>query len=338
MTSGTVDCDHPQGILQPLMDTMEEKMSENVLLIKNIHKSYGENHAVCGISFALQKGEIFGLLGPNGAGKTTTISMMTGLVCPDAGQITVEGIDLTKQPDLAKMKLGLVPQELALYPTLTARDNLIFFGQIYGLRGRQLHTQVDQVLEMVGLSERGNESVSKFSGGMKRRVNIAAGLLHQPDILFLDEPTVGVDPQSRNAIFESIEKLNRSGTTIIYTTHYMEEAQRLCDRVAIVDHGQIIALDTPENLIHSVGQGMLRFGLNNGHGDQVMVEAQNLPTVRSIVRHDGFLDVQVNDNQAALIGILDITRRLQAKLTSLQIMEPNLETVFLSMTGKTLRD
>ena len=313
-------------------------MSETVLLVENIHKSFDQHHAVQGISFAIKKGEVFGLLGPNGAGKTTTISMLTGLIRPDQGQITVEGINLLEQTNQAKMKLGLVPQELALYPTLSARDNLSFFGQIYGLRGSQLRKQVEQSLEMVGLKDRANEAIQRFSGGMKRRVNIAAGLLHQPDILFLDEPTVGVDPQSRNTIFESIESLNRAGMTLIYTTHYMEEAQRLCQRVAIVDHGQIIALDSPANLINSVGQGLIRIGLNNGDGAQVQNEAQQLASVRSIVRHDDFLDVQTNDNQAALLSIMEIIRQVQAKLTSLHIMEANLETVFLSLTGKTLRD
>jgi ABC-2 type transport system ATP-binding protein len=197
---------------------------------------------------------------------------------------------------------------------------------------------VDSSLEMVGLKEHAKEAVKTFSGGMKRRINIAAGLLHKPDILFLDEPTVGVDPQSRNAIFENIENLNRSGMTIIYTTHYMEEAQRLCSRVAIVDHGQIIALDTPANLIHAVGQGMLRVGLNNGSGAQVKAEADHLPGVNSIIQGENYLDIQVNDSQLALLGVLDVIRRKQAKLTSLQIMEANLETVFLCLTGKNLRD
>ncbi|MCE1254512.1 MAG: ABC transporter ATP-binding protein [Anaerolineae bacterium] len=313
-------------------------MSNIVLQVSNLHKSYGAFHAVQGLSFSLQKGEIFGLLGPNGAGKTTTISMITGLVQPDSGSIQIEGINLAQQSNQAKMKLGLVPQELALYPTLSARDNLIFFGQIYGLHGRRLKQQVERALQMVSLSERANEAVNHFSGGMKRRVNIAAGLLHEPDILFLDEPTVGVDPQSRNAIFESIEALNQAGMTIIYTTHYMEEAQRLCRRVAIVDHGQIIALDTPQNLIHAIGQGVIRVGLNNGHAERLVQSAQQLPCIRSIALHDGYLDVQANDSQSALMNILSISQQIGAKLTSLQILEANLETVFLSLTGKTLRE
>ena len=313
-------------------------MSETILCVEDVYKSYGSNQAVRGISFALQKGEVLGLLGPNGAGKTTTISMLTGLVIPDRGRIEIEGLDLQRQTNRAKMKLGRVPQELALYPTLTARDNLLFFGQIYGLRGRGLKTQVEDSLEMVGLRERANEQVAHFSGGMKRRINIAAGLLHQPEILFLDEPTVGVDPQSRNAIFESIEKLNAAGMSIIYTTHYMEEAQRLCKRVAIVDHGQLIALDTPASLIRGLGQGLIRMGLSNGDAGLVQAEAQKLAGVRSALSHDGFIDVQVNDSQAALVELLEITRRLRAPLTSLQILEPNLETVFLSLTGKSLRD
>lgn len=313
-------------------------MNEIICSINQIKKSYGDFKAVDGLSFDLGKGEIFGLLGPNGAGKTTTLSMISGLIPPDSGLITIAGLDLGKQIDRAKMKMGLVPQELALYPTLSARENLTFFGQIYGLKGKLLKTRVELALEMVGLSERANEAVRKFSGGMKRRVNIAAGLLHEPELLFLDEPTVGVDPQSRNAIFESIEALNRAGMTIIYTTHYMEEAQRLCQRVAIMDHGQIIALDTPAALLQTVGQSLIRISLNNGHSPQVMAEAINLKAVKDIVEHNGYLDVQANDSQAALMGLLDITNRLDARLTSLQIMEANLETVFLSLTGKMLRD
>ncbi len=234
--------------------------------------------------------------------------------------------------------MGLVPQDLALYPTLSARDNLVFFGQIYGLHGKALKMRVASVLEMVQLADRADEPITTFSGGMKRRINLAAGLLHQPDILILDEPTVGVDPQSRNAIFENIEALNKNGLTVIYTTHYMEEAQRLCHRVAIIDHGKVVALDTPANLIRSVGEGILRLGFADGQMQAVEREARNLRAIHSVSVRDGQMDLRVNNAQQALVGILDVTNRLRARVTSLQIMEPSLETVFLSLTGKDLRD
>ena len=231
-------------------------MKKTILETRNLVKEYGDLTAVDDVNLAIQEGEIFGLLGPNGAGKTTIISMVAGLLEPTNGSINVDGLDLQTDTNAVKAKLGLVPQELALYPTLSARDNLTFFGSIYDLRGNPLRERVDAMLAMIELSDRADEAVKNYSGGMKRRVNIAAGLLHQPEVLFLDEPTVGVDPQSRNAIFEAVEELNRAGVTVIYTTHYMEEAQRLCHRVAIIDEGQIIALDTPSALIRSLGGGI----------------------------------------------------------------------------------
>jgi ABC-2 type transport system ATP-binding protein len=313
-------------------------MESEALVVRDLKKSYGSQPAVDGISFTLARGEIFGLLGPNGAGKTTTISMLSGILEPTSGSITLMGMDLAKNLTRAKARIGLVPQDLALYPTLSARDNLVFFGQIYGLHGKTLRERVDRVLDLVQLSDRAKDRIETYSGGMKRRINLAAGLLHQPDILFLDEPTVGVDPQSRNAIFESIEALNRAGLTVIYTTHYMEEAQRLCHRVAIVDHGKIVALDTPTALIQSVGEGVIRIGVVDGLTAAVKETAEHLPAVHSAAIRDGQIDLHVNNAQQALVGVLDVASRLKARVTSLQIMEPSLETVFLSMTGKSLRD
>ena len=221
---------------------------------------------------------------------------------------------------------------------MTACDNLIFFGQIYGLRGKALRQRVAEVLEIVQLADRANDPVSTYSGGMKRRVNLAVGLLHKPEILFLDEPTVGVDPQSRNAIFESVEALNRAGLTIIYTTHYMEEAERLCQRVAIVDHGQIIALDTPANLIRKLASGHIRIELENGHVEQVRLEAEKLPTIQSVTRREQQLDILSNSAQETLVQVLEITNRLSARVAALQVLDANLETVFLSLTGKSLRE
>jgi len=313
-------------------------MTEPILIAQDLHKSYGDVKAVDGISLQVARGEVFGLLGPNGAGKTTAISMMTGLFPPDSGSIIVDGLDLQTDTNAVKAKLGLVPQELALYPTLTARDNLSFFGRIYGLRGKELKERVQSMLKMVQLAERADEAIETYSGGMKRRINIAAGLLHKPDALFLDEPTVGVDPQSRNAIFEHVETLNREGMTIIYTTHYMEEAQRLCHRVAIVDEGQVIALDTPTALIRSLGGGIIVIGLEEGQADTVLDQIAELPSVKAVTRTDGNLKVETHQFQEALMGILELTNRQDIRITSLEQWEPNLESVFLHLTGKKLRE
>ena len=320
-------------------------MKKTILEARNLVKKYGDFTAVKDVNLAIQEGEILGLLGPNGAGKTTIISMITGLLEPTSGHITVDGLDLQSDTNAVKAKLGLVPQELALYPTLSARDNLDFFGSIYGLGGKDLRERVDAMLEMVELTERADEAIETYSGGMKRRINIAAGLLHQPKVLLLDEPTVGVDPQSRNAIFEAVKALNRAGMTVIYTTHYMEEAQRLCHRVAIIDEGQIIALDTPTALIRSLGGGILMFGLEDpeagpglGRVQAVVDRVNELPAVKSTTRDDGHFKIETHRFQEALMAILDITNELDVCITSMEKWEPNLESVFLHLTGKKLRE
>jgi ABC-2 type transport system ATP-binding protein len=232
-----------------------------------------------------------------------------------------------------------VPQDLALYPTLSARDNLDYFGRIYGLRGRALRQRVDKVLEMVNLTERARSAVKTYSGGMKRRLNIAAGLLHRPEVLFLDEPTVGVDPQSRNAIFEHVEQLKDDGMTVIYTTHYMEEAERLCDRVAIIDGGRFIALDTPRKLIADLGGGIIHLGIANGRMDEQLLEKiRSLPAVKSAARLDGKVEVETVQPKQALIHLLELFNQTNIDITALEVLEPNLETVFLHLTGKQLRD
>jgi ABC-2 type transport system ATP-binding protein len=312
-------------------------MSEPILVAQDLRKSFGDHEAVKGLSLQVARGEVFGLLGPNGAGKTTTISMLTALLEPSGGTITIDGLDLKTHTQEVKSKLGLVPQEMALYMTLSSRQNLMFFGRIYGLKGKLLHQRVDEVLQMVGLTDRADEAVSKYSGGMKRRVNIAAGLLHRPEILFLDEPTVGVDPQSRNAIFENVESLNRAGMTVIYTTHYMEEAQRLCHRVAIVDEGRLIALDTPSGLIRSLGGGVVMLGVAEGTPEELTERISAIPAVKSTTRSDGQIKIETRRLQEALMGALDLTNQLDTRITSLEILEPNLESVFLHLTGKKLR-
>lgn len=312
----------------------------NIVEANNLVKQYAGSPepAVRGVSFAIQQGEIFGFLGPNGAGKTTTISMLSCLLKPTEGSATVAGFDLIRQSSEVKRRIGLVPQDLALYPTLSARDNLSFFGRIYGLKSSNLRQRVDDALKMVGLSDRAGDAVETFSGGMKRRVNIAAGLLHRPEVLFLDEPTVGVDPQSRNFIFENVESLNQEGLTVLYTTHYMEEAQRLCDRVAIIDQGQIIALDTPKALITSLGGGIIHLGVPPEIPESLITEVERLPGVQSVAHTDGKLEITAQHAQQALISVIKVFNDADISITSLEILEPNLETVFLHLTGKRLRE
>ena len=312
----------------------------NIVEANNLVKQYAGSPepAVRGVSFAIQQGEIFGFLGPNGAGKTTTISMLSCLLKPTEGSATVAGFYLIRQSSEVKRRIGLVPQDLALYPTLSARDNLSFFGRIYGLKSSNLRQRVDDALKMVGLSDRAGDAVETFSGGMKRRVNIAAGLLHRPEVLFLDEPTVGVDPQSRNFIFENVESLNQEGLTVLYTTHYMEEAQRLCDRVAIIDQGQIIALDTPKALITSLGGGIIHLGVPPEIPESLITEVERLPGVQSVAHTDGKLEITAQHAQQALISVIKVFNDADISITSLEILEPNLETVFLHLTGKRLRE
>jgi ABC-2 type transport system ATP-binding protein len=313
-------------------------MGKNIIEAQSLVKRYSTVEAVKGLSFAIRQGEIFGFLGPNGAGKTTTISMLSCLLEPSAGTASVAGYDVVKASSEVKRRIGLVPQELALYDTLSARDNLDYFGRIYGLHGRELRQRVDEVLEMVGLTERARAAVKTYSGGMKRRLNIAAGLLHHPEVLFLDEPTVGVDPQSRNAIFEHVEQMRDAGMTILYTTHYMEEAERLCNRVAIIDEGRIVALDTPRKLIADLGEGIIHLGVANGMTDGILGRIRALPEVKNVARFDGKVRVEAARAQATLIRLLELFNSTDTNVTALEVLEPNLETVFLHLTGKRLRE
>lgn len=306
--------------------------------INGLVKKYGDRVAVNGMSFRVQEGEIFGLLGPNGAGKTTTISILATLLLPDEGQATIGGYDLRREASQIKRLIGFVPQELALYPTLSAWDNLAFFGRIYGLRGMALKERIAAVLDLVGLRDRAGDAVRTFSGGMKRRLNIAAGLIHQPRVLFLDEPTVGVDPQSRNFIFEHIERLKAEGMTIVYTTHYMEEAERLCDRVAIMDEGRILALDTPKGLIGLLGGGVIYLGLAGDAIGALLPSIRALPHVQAISVQDGRLKIKTTEAHPALLELIELCNARDVPILSLEVLEPNLESVFLHLTGKRLRD
>src|SRR5215216_6520757 len=225
-----------------------------ILKVQNLVKKYGNFTAVKGISFAIQEGEIFSLLGPNGAGKTTTISMLSTLYAPTSGDAIIGGHSITNESMAVKQVIGVVPQELALYEDLTARENLVFWGQMYGLSGKPLYIRVDEVLEQIGLTDKAKNKVKTYSGGMKRRVNIGVGLLHKPRLLFMDEPTVGIDPQSRRSILDTVKDLNQKGMTVLYTTRYMEEAQELSDRVGIIDHGELIAIGTQKELMQQIGE------------------------------------------------------------------------------------
>ena len=334
-------------------------MSQAILAVRELRKRYGDHEVVKGISFSVQEGEVFGLLGPNGAGKTQTISMLTGVVEPTSGTAEIGGYDLRTQVQQVKRINGLVPQDLALYPTLSARANLSFFGRIQGLRGKDLAGRVEDVLRIVSLTERADQAVEKYSGGMKRRVNIAAGLVHQPRLLFLDEPTVGVDPQSRNNIFESVKRLNRErGMSIVYTSHYMEEVELLCNRVAIIDNGEIIALDTVQNLIAMLGGGVIQVGTRQ-MDDALLAQIGSLPGVKQATlapkpvappSANGepadanaapaypVVKVEAEHSQEALINLISFFNERNIPIVSLEILEPNLENVFLHLTGKKLRE
>jgi ABC-2 type transport system ATP-binding protein len=305
--------------------------------VEKLSKTYGDVHAVNGISFEIRPGEIFGLLGPNGAGKSTTINVLCTYTAPSAGRAKVAGHDVVAEPEAVKRAVGVVPQEIALYPDLNALENLGFFGRLRGIPEAQLKARIGELLELVGLTQHARRRVANYSGGMKRRLNLAVGLLGEPRLLMLDEPTVGVDPQSRNAIFENIQALNQQGLTILYTTHYMEEAELLCHRVAIMDQGEIIALDTPKNLIHTLGTGLIHVGIRD-MGDEMLDRLRILPQVKALARRDDTLAFETVDAHRALLEIIDLFNQTDTTMTSLEILEPNLESVFIQLTGRQLRD
>ena len=311
-----------------------------ILQVHNLVKKYGEFAAVKGISFDIQEGEIFSLLGPNGAGKTTTISVLSTLYAPTSGDAVVGGHSVVKEPMAVRRLIGVVPQDLAIYDELSARENLSFWGQMYGLSGKALKTRIDEVLEQIGLSERANSRVKTFSGGMKRRVNIGVGLLHKPRLLFMDEPTVGIDPQSRRAILDSVKDLNRQGMTVLYTTHYMEEAQELSDRVGIIDHGELIALGTQKELTRQVGENdTLVLGTGEGEDGTALAEAvRAVPGVLRAEATDHAITIIAPEAEEVLAPVITRANEMGIKVRSVAIQEPNLEAVFLHLTGRALRD
>ena len=302
-----------------------------MLSVRGIGKDYGARTAVAAIDLEVARGECLGLLGPNGAGKTTTILMISGVITPSRGSIAIGGHDLATDPFAAKVKLGLVPQDLAIYEELTARQNLAYFGALYGLSKALLRDRIAWALDVVGLADRAGEPVSHFSGGMKRRLNLAAGLVHHPELLVLDEPTVGVDPHSRNRIFETVRRLHAAGTTVIYTSHYMEEVEQLCDRVAIIDHGAIVADGTVHELVaRHAGRG-LRLNVA-GDVDAAVAAARSYGEVS---RAGSSLSVLPRSGIAPVIAAIE---GAGATITRIESREANLEAAFLALTGHDLRD
>lgn len=319
-----------------------------------VYRRTRQVRAVDGINFTVQPGEVVGFLGPNGAGKTTTINMLSCLIEPTSGTATVAGHAVPGDTLGARRAIGVVPQEIALYDALTARQNLEFWGRLYDMSGKELSTRIDEVLEQVGLADRAKDRVKTFSGGMKRRINIAAGLLHRPRLLFMDEPTVGIDPQSRRRILDMVKELRELGVTIVYTTHYMEEAEELSDRVGIIDQGKLIALGTQAELTRMVGEqetlclhlqeeAAVALASTNGHGGHISPDGgidlfRNVPGVLQASAVDHEIVVNVRDAGEALPGVVGRANDAGLRVRAVDIREPNLEAVFLHLTGRALRD
>jgi ABC-2 type transport system ATP-binding protein len=311
-----------------------------IVEVTNLVKVFGSNRAVDDVSFAIIEGEIFSLLGPNGAGKTTTISILSCLLQPTSGDAVICGHSVVHASMDVRKVIGIVPQEIALYNNLSARENLTFWGRMYGLDGPPLKQRVEEVLALIGLSDRAKDRVGTFSGGMKRRVNIGVGLLHRPQIIYMDEPTVGIDPQSRRNILDAVKELNRQGMTVLYTTHYMEEAAELSDRVGIIDRGKLIALGTQKELTEMVGeQETLRLHLAEDQSGQALAESlQALPGVVTASAVDHQVVLIVPQAEEALTPVITRANELGVKIRSVDMEEPNLESVFLHLTGRALRD
>jgi len=309
-----------------------------VIEVQDLRKQYGELVAVDGVSFTAEPGAIFGLLGPNGAGKSTTIGCISGLLQPTSGRIAVLGHDVVRDRTQARQHLGVVPQELAVYEDLNARDNLAYWGAAYGLGGADLKNRVVEVLARIGLGDRAREPVKRFSGGMKRRLNFGCGIVHRPKVLLLDEPTVGVDPQSRVRLLELVKEEVHAGTCVLYTTHYMEEAQDLCDRIAVVDHGKILAMGTLDDLRRMMGEkDLVRL---SGRFDAAVV--------RRALEGLGEIDVVTADDAGLLIAMAGASRRLPSifstvasaggEIQETSLSQPSLESLFIKLTGRQLRE
>ncbi|MFN2321815.1 MAG: ATP-binding cassette domain-containing protein [Trueperaceae bacterium] len=312
--------------------------TDAVVRCRGLVKRYGAATVVDGLSLTIAPGEAYGLLGPNGAGKTTTISMLVGLLAPDAGEVEIAGHRLADAPAAFKGAVGYVPQDLALYGDLTARENLVFFGRLYGLSGRALADRVRAVLDQVGLADRADDRTETFSGGMKRRVNIAAALLHEPELLVLDEPTVGVDPQSRTAILDGIADLNADGMAVLYTSHYMEEVERLCDRIGIVDRGRMIAEGSRRELVERLDQADRIVLEVDGDAEALARACADVPGVRHVAHGHRQVTLMVGGGRSALPQVFARAADAGVAVTGAHVVEPDLEAVFLHLTGKALRD
>ncbi len=317
---------------------MSTALSSVLLTVSNLSKSYGGRLAVDGVSFQVKPGQVVGLLGPNGAGKSTTVGMIAGLLRSDSGSVTLDGSVITPGNSAAKHKLGLVPQDLALYDDLPALENLKLFGALYGMGGAALKQRCAEVLEQVRLSDRAADKPATFSGGMKRRLNIAAALLHRPRLLILDEPTVGVDPQSRNAIFDTLEALKAQGMALIYTSHYMEEVERLADHIVIIDHGKVLADESPAGLYHRLpSQAALRAELAQAPSDALLRELGAQRGVTTVRANGATLDIGLHDTAGAPAVLAWLTAHAGAPL-HFATNRASLEDIFLTLTGRTLRD
>ncbi|GAA1146794.1 ABC-2 type transport system ATP-binding protein [Kitasatospora gansuensis] len=315
----------------------------DVLTAEGLVKKFGDRSVVDGISLRVGKGEILGFLGPNGAGKSTTIAMLTGALAPDEGSISVGGLGLTADPIRAKALIGVVPQEIALYPSLTARQNLAFFAGAYKLPRRLRDERIDWALDVVGLTDRAGDRVSSFSGGMQRRVNIAAALLHKPKLLFLDEPTVGVDAQSRNQIFETVLRLRAEfGMSVVYTSHYMPEVEQLCDRIVIIDDGRVLAEGTQDELLEPLGEGLLEWSLNEAESALLPKGVEDLAVAFTahgeVTVTAATLRVRVTDMPATLRRVSDLATEHGLGLGGIKLGRPDLESLFLDLTGRQIRD
>lgn len=325
-------------MLKEILMSDHSDNSQDAIRVELLHKNFGAIPAVQGASFHARKGEVLSLLGPNGAGKSTTISILSGLMTPTSGEAYIMGYSLRTNPQEAKAQLGVVPQDIALYPDLTARENLEFWGKMYGLRGGALKVRTDEVLQIIGLADRQKDKIGTFSGGMKRRVNIGAALLHKPAVIIMDEPTVGIDPQSRRHILDNVKELNRQGMTVLYTTHYMEEAAELSQQIAIMDKGRVIACGTHAELIHMVGE-QARIDLTiNTEPEQILSSWKNIEGVAQLDAKDGKITALAEDSNRVLPRLFDSAAKLGVRITTIEIQEPDLETVFLHLTGRALRD
>jgi len=309
-----------------------------VIEVTDLVKKYGTHRAVDGISFTVERGELFGLLGPNGAGKTSTINVLATLLPADGGKARIGGHDVAAEPAAVRRLIGVVPQEIALYGDLGARENLEFWARLHGLSGRALSARVTELLELAELTEQGRQKVGTFSGGQKRRLNLAAGLVHSPEVLFLDEPTVGIDAQARSRLLELIRGLAADGLTVIYTTHYLEEAEQLCDRIGVIDRGQMVALGDKEALIEQIGdEDAVRFKLPHGQLQAFAAAAADWPLVRRVGEHRGLVDVRTGDAAELLPRLQAWLAERGLPLAQLEVERPNLESLYLSLTGRGLR-